>query len=114
MNFNLLIAGNLFLIFYLWLLIIVCALIIFNSPRIYKKLRYYEELCKNKKREALCYFVPVMISCSSYNKKLQAILNIDKISKKAFLYPAISLTFNLLTFFQSLKLGLNFVKRLLK
>lgn len=85
MNLDLFFIAKLFLITYLWTLIGFCIWFILNSCKIYKKLKYYELLCRNKRQEVVHSFIPVMFEVASYNKKLQMALRINKISMKDFL-----------------------------
>ena len=102
------------LILFVWILIALCIFILLASIRVYKKLKQFEEVCVKGKNKFFKDFVPLINSCSGYNKNLRTILDINKIPKKTLIYPVLSCIFKSISFFQGLKFSLAFTKRILK
>lgn len=102
------------LILFIWGLIVLCVFILLASMRIYKKLRHFEDVCIKGKNRFFHDFILLINNCSGYNKNLRTILNIDKVSKKALIYPILSSIFKAGSFFQGLKFSFALTKKLLR
>ena len=102
MNFDFYVIAKIILITCIWVLILLCILFILNSKRIYSGLKAYEDYFRNKKREVIHGFVPVMANISRQNKNFQKEILL-------LIFPFIYKGF---IFFQSTKLGIDLTKKI--
>ncbi len=114
METTLFIVLKLILLLYLWVLIVVGTLFIFKSRKIYKSIEQFEHQCIYNRRVAIHTLIPALAQLSRTNKTFKMFIN----PKLTFLNEYLSTLCNLiitgLTFFETLKLGSNFTKKLLK
>ena len=94
--------AKLFLVFYLWVLIFLSALLLIKSRNIYLKLKNYEELFKSKKKEFIHNILPFM------NDLLK---NIKKATLKDFLFFTSPFLFKSYSYVQGLRLGISLIKK---
>ena len=114
MSINFFFLAKIFILVYVWTLIVFCTLLMFNGYRIFERLKHYEEVFTNKKREAVLYFIPTVLDISRKNKNLQIVLGIRKTALKEFLELTLPLIYNFLSLFLGARFGFSQLTKLLR
>ncbi len=114
MQINLYFIAKLFLLFYSWILIAFCVLLVLNSRKVYSSLKEFEKLFVHKKKEVIHNILPLTFYLAKKNESFKTILNWDKSNFKDFFLSVFPLFFQGLFFYQWIKTGFNLARKTLR
>jgi len=110
MDFDFLFLAKIILFMTFWLSNLAFIVFIFKSRGFYKKFAQLELVCSSKRKEAVRYFIPLLINISEKNKKLNMLLNIKNYPLKEIIAFALSSSLPLICIFQILNGSFNLNK----
>ena len=105
--------GKIFLLVLIWAWIVLSISFLFNTKKLYRKLKKINGFCKEKKREFIYNYAPVLASISQGSKNINTLLDIKKANIKDIIIFSIDLiaTLNL---YRGMNIGLNLLNKFLK